>query len=54
MIHRCEGFFGTTDGPSRLPQPFKGLRCRHLMDHMQIDVKQLSLPFFSCDDMPIP
>nr|DAL69181.1 MAG TPA: isopropylmalate isomerase large subunit [Caudoviricetes sp.] len=36
------------------PQAFEGLRRRHFMDHMQIDIKQLRLPFFSCDHMPIP
>ncbi len=49
-----EGLVGTADAAAGELQPFKGLRRRHLMDQVKIDVDQVGACALRGDDMGIP
>ena len=54
VVHGREGQLGPAHGPPREPEALKGLRARHLVDEMEVDVEEVGLARRAPHDVPLP
>ena len=54
VVEGGDGEVGAAHGAAGEPQPLEGLRRRHLVDQVEVDVEQVAAAVEGFDDMRVP